>query len=393
MGLMDTTADHRTAAAMAWWSAREVAARSPAPVGVERVAAVTAVGRVLGDGVRAAAASPAFDTAAMDGYATAGDGPWHVVGRSLAGGPRRSTPLTGGLAVEIATGAVVPPGADAVLPYERCRCDNGVVTGARQPRDHIRRAGEDLRPGDEVAPAGRVVTAALLGAAAQAGVDELTVRRRPRVRLLVTGDEVVDRGPQRPGQVRDAVSPLVAALVARAGGDLVERVLLGDDADLLHAWVTAVDADLVVVSGSSSVGPADHLRPVLAGLGAKWHVDGVACRPGHPQALAQVPGRWLVGLPGNPFAALVAGLTILEPAVAALAGREPRPPLRLPVTGDAAPYPHGVRLAPVRIEGGHARVVAGARPGSLRAAAAADALAALDPAWTDGTSAELLPLP
>jgi len=243
-------------------------------------------------------------------------------------------------------------------------------------------------------PAGRVVSAAVLGAAAQAGLYTLSVHRRPRVRLLITGNEVVIDRPPALGQVRDAIIPLVNALLARAGGELVERQLLGDDLDLLRAAIDNTDADLIVVTGSSSIGAADHLRTVLAGLGARWHVDGVACRPGHPQALAEtLDGRWLAGLPGNPFAALVAALTILEPAAAALAGRRPQPPLQLPVTGEAKPYPYGTRLTPVQLDGGYARTVPGARPASLRAAANADALAALNPEWTDGTPAELLPLP
>jgi molybdopterin molybdotransferase len=342
------------------------------------------------------APAPAFDAAAMDGYAVAGAGPWRVVGQVLAGGPTWTGRLTEGCAVEIATGAVVPAGASAVLPYERCERDDGTLRGSyRQNSDHIRRAGEDVQPGDELVPAGRVVSAAVLGAAAQAGIDDVSVHPRPRVCLLVTGDEVVpDTAVPGLGQVRDAMSPMVAALVGRAGGDLVERRLLGDGAVLLRTAIAAAKADLVVVTGSSSVGTADHLRGALDRLGAHWHVDGVQCRPGHPQALATTAdGRWVVGLPGNPFAALAAALTILEPAVAALAGRPPQVPLELPVLGEARLLPHGVRLAPVTLLGGQARIVPGGRSGSLRAAAVADALAVLEPDWTSGTPAALLPVP
>ncbi|GIJ54451.1 molybdopterin molybdotransferase MoeA [Virgisporangium aurantiacum] len=385
---------YRAATGLSWWDAHEVAARAPRALGAERVASAAATGRTLADPVRAVAAAPAFDTAAMDGYAVAGESPWRVVGRVLAGGPAVPDTLSPGTAVEIGTGAVVPPGTRAVIPYERSHHVDDLVTGAIEDRRNIRTAGEDLRPGDEIVPAGRVVTASVLGAIAQAGVDEVTVRRRPRVRLLVTGDEVITGGRPALGQVRDAVSPIAAAVIERAGGDLVDHRHVGDDPDLLHRHVEAAGVDLVVVSGSSSIGAADHLRTVLAVLGARWYVDGVACRPGHPQALAETSdGRWLVGLPGNPFAALVAALTVLEPAVAALAGRAPNPPLRLPVTGDATPYPHGARLVPVHLGGSHARVVPGARPGSLRAAATADALAVLAPDRVDGEPAEILPLP
>jgi molybdopterin molybdotransferase len=377
-----------------WHQARAVAATTPAPLGVERVPLSAAAGLVLAAPVRALVAAPAFDTAAMDGFAVAGCGPWQVVGQVLAGRPGWPGTLAAGEAVEIATGAPVPAAAGAVLPYECCQLDGGTVTGTPQATDHIRRAGEDARAGDELVPPGRVATAAVLGLAAQAGLDELTVHRRPTVAVLVTGDEVVNRGIPGAGQVRDALSPIVAALVARAGGEPVAPRFLRDDARLLRTAIEAADADVVVVTGSSSAGAADHLPSVLADLGARWLVNGVHCRPGHPQALAVTPGgRWIVGLPGNPFAGLVAGLTILEPVVAALAGHQVSTPVTLPVAGAARLYPDGVRLVPVEVCGGQARIIPGARSGSLRTAAAADALAVLDPRWVTGRPAGLLALP
>jgi molybdopterin molybdotransferase len=379
---------------MPWHQARALAATAPVPLGTERTSLAAAAGRVLAAPLRALVAAPAFDTAAMDGFAVAGRGPWRVAGQILAGEPGWPGPLARGDAIEIGTGAVVPPAADLVLPYERCQVDAGLVTGVPEGKDHIRRTGEDARPGDELVPAGRLVTAAVLGAAAQAGVDDLTVYRQPTVGVLVTGDEVVTSGIPGPGQVRDALGPIVAALAGRAGGVPAECRFLRDDADLLRAAIAAIDADVVVVTGSSSAGAADHLPGVLADLGARWLVDGVDCRPGHPQSLAvTAAGRWIVGLPGNPFAGLVAGLTILEPVVAALGGRRLPEPRVLPVTGETRPYPGGVRLAPVRVDGDHARIVPGARSGSLRAAATADALAVLDPHWLTGDPADLLALP
>jgi molybdopterin molybdotransferase len=378
-----------------WRAARAVAAQAPSALNAEQVPLTAGGGRVLAEPVRAAIAAPAFDTAAMDGYAVAGSGPWQVIGQSLAGVPGPTATLRAGSAVEIATGAVVPAGTDAVLPYERSRRDADTVSGVREGRDHIRRAGEDAQPGDEVAPAGRIVSAAVLGAAAQTGVEHLWVRRRPRIGVLVTGDEVLPYGTAPAiGKVRDAVSPMVMAVVARAGGELVEHRLLGDDRDLLQSAIAAAHVDAIVVSGSSSLGAADHLRSVLAELNARWHVDGVRCRPGHPQTLVEtVDGRWVIGLPGNPFAALVAGLTLLEPVVQALSGRTPQSLLRLPLSGDVTPYPSGTRLVPVVLDGGHARTVPGGRAASLRAAAAADAIAVLDPDWTSGSTTDLMLMP
>lgn len=385
---------YRNASGMPWSRARAVAATAPGALGSERVPLAEAAGRVLAEPLRALVPAPAFDTAAMDGFAVAGCGPWRIAGRVLAGGSRWAGALAAGEAVEIATGAIVPASTEAVLPYEVCRAEAGVVSGAREARTHIRRAGEDASAGDELVPAGRIVTAAVLGAAAQAGADELTVHRRPTVAVLVTGDEVVGRGIPGPGQVRDALSPIVTALVSRAGGQPVAYHHLRDDARLLRTAIAAADADVVVVTGSSSAGAADHLTSVLAGLGARWLVNGVRCRPGHPQALAVTPaGRWVVGLPGNPLAGLVAGLTILEPVVASLAGRPLPAPPTLPVTGAVRAYPEGVRLTPVEIRGGQARILPGARSGSLRAAAMADAVAVLEPHWSSGGTAAVLALP
>ncbi|WP_432842860.1 molybdopterin molybdotransferase MoeA [Dactylosporangium sp. CA-092794] len=400
-GVPDVPASGGGVADVPWDVARDQARRLPAALGVERVPVDAAHGRVLAERVCAAVALPGCDIAAMDGYAVAGPPPWRVIGRVFAGpavlAPDAAVPLVPGTAVEIGTGARVPAGATAVVPYERCRRVGAQVTplaGAPGAGAHIRVAGEDARPGDEIVPAGRPLSAAALGAAAQAGVDTLAVRRRPRVHIVVTGDEVVRAGLPGPGLVRDAFGPMVAALAERAGGVVTGRTYLPDDHDALLAAVDTTDADVLVVTGSSSVGAADHLHRVLGRVGARVHVDGVRCRPGHPQVLARAAdGRWLVGLPGNPFAGLVAAVTLLEPVVEALAGRPRRAPAMLPVSGAARSYPLGVRLVPVRVEAAQAVIVPGARPGGLRAVATADALAVIRPDWTPGAVAELVALP
>ena len=390
----------RPGADLEWRMARQVARRTGGPRGVERVTLAGAYGRILAKPVRALVAAPGFDTAAMDGYAVCGDGPWRIVGRVLAGGERWAGALAPGTGVEIATGAMVPPGARAVVPYEHCHAEQShvegtVVVGVLGSRDHIRRVGEDARPGEELVPAGRRINATVIGVAAQSGADLLHVYRQPRVCILVTGDEIVSHGVPGPGQVRDALGPLVNAIVLRGGGAVIGQRRLTDEGSTLHAALRdANSADIVVVTGSSSAGVADHLRDALDRLGARWHVDGVLCRPGHPQALAELgDGRWVVGLPGNPFAGLVAALTLLDPLLGALTGRGPAAQLELPVLGPAGVYPAGVRLVPVSLHGGHARVIEGSRPASLRAAALADAVAVIEPSWRDGDRAELLPLP
>ncbi|HYN95794.1 MAG TPA: molybdopterin molybdotransferase MoeA [Pilimelia sp.] len=378
---------------MRWGQARALARRLGVPLAAERVPLAATDGRVLAEPLCAATALPGFDTAAMDGYAVAGSPPWRLVGRVLAGATAVPV-LRGGTAVEIATGAPVPAGAGAVVPYERAALDGSSVIRLADDRPHIRRAGEDCVPGEELAPAGHPVTAALRGLAAHAGLDLLTVRRRPAVRLLVTGDEVTDRGVPGPGQVRDALGPLIAALLCRVGADLTAAERVPDRRGALGDALGAATENVVIVTGASSVGVTDRLHADLATLGARLHVDGVACRPGHPQTLAEAaPGRWVVGLPGNPYAGLVAALTLLVPLLAGLAGRAAEPRVTGPVVGAVRPLPGATRLVPVRWEGGRLAVVAASRPASLRAAALADAVAVIEPAWVPGAPTELLALP
>ncbi|MBG0562463.1 molybdopterin molybdenumtransferase MoeA [Actinoplanes sp. NEAU-A11] len=378
---------------MAWDQAYAVARDTAGPLPSEPAAVAAATGRVLAEAVLAAVPVPAFDCAAMDGYAVTGAGPWTVVGRVLAGARAGDGSLTSGMAVEIATGAPVPVGAEAVLPYEDCRRDGVTVTGTRGPRDHIRRVGDDGRAGDTVAPAGRVVTATLAAAAVQAGVEQLRAHRRPAVSLLVTGDEVIISGTPGPGQVRDSFTGLVTAVTVRAGGEMRSSRHLRDDPALLRDALDVAGTDVVVVSGSSSAGAADHLHAELDARRATWHVRGVACRPGHPQALARLPdGRWVVSLPGNPYAGLVAALTLLEPLLTALAGRPAAPLARMPVSG-VAEVRQGVRVVPVLFEGGPARIAAAGGAAGLRAAASADALAVLPTGWADREPAVILALP
>ncbi|GAA2698348.1 molybdopterin-binding protein [Actinoplanes palleronii] len=374
---------------MPWAVAHATAGDLARPLPAERTTPDAAIGRILAVPLRAAVAVPAFDTAAMDGYAITGPGPWRVVGRRLAGPGEPVDPLLGGTAIEIGTGAAVPPTTEAVLPYEDSTRHGDLVSGEPR-RPHIRRTGEDLRPGDLLADAGRPVTATMAAAAVQAGVEELHTHRPPAVTLFVTGDEVITSGQPGPGQVRDSFTGLVSAVTARAGGHLLRSTRLPDDPAALADALGRPGAEVVVVSGSSSAGAADHLHRVLTALDATWHVRGVACRPGHPQGLAELPGgRWVVSLPGNPYAGLVAALTLLEPLLAALAGRAAAPPVTAVVTGEARLYAAGVRIVPVT----GTRIRPGARPGSLHTAAAADSLAVLSAAWRSGDPAPRLVLP
>jgi len=384
-----------------WASARIAAYAAPDPLPPDTVPLADALGTTLAAPLVATVSLPAFDCAAMDGYAVgSATGPWRVVGRVLAG-HGIPTPLREDEAVEIATGAPTPVGAVAVLPQEQATVLGAAVHGEVVPDRHLRPAGEDAVAGRQLLPAGTPVTATILGLAAAVGGDVLAVRPRPRVAALLTGDELVHRGLPGDGRVRDAVGPTLPGLVRWLGGEPVLILPVPDTPeDQLAAAVDAADGEVIVTVGGAARGPADRLCGTLARLRARTVVPSVACRPGHPQRLALLPdGRWLVGLPGNPYAALVASLTLLGPLIAGLTGR----PLPVLPTATFAPPSHPThtppgahdfaRVVPVhRISGGRVEPVGHDRPGSLWGAALADALAVVPAGWT-GEPVPLVALP
>lgn len=359
----------------AWDDARAAAYLAVNPLPPVQVALADALGRVLAEPLRAAISLPPFNCSAMDGYAVCGPSPWFVIAHPRAG--KVPLPLGPGTACEVATGAAVPPNTVGVLPYEQAWRTGESVNGPVNPGQHVRQAGEECAAGEEVLPTGTVVGPTVLGLAAAAGHDTLRVRSTPRVLALITGNELLDAGLPSPGRVRDAIGPMLPGLVAWAGGHFEGATRLADSAALLISALHAAEGDIILVSGSSSRGPADHLHSALTDLRAELIVDGVACRPGSPQALARLAtGQLVVGLPGNPLAAFVAFLTLALPAISGLRGR----PLPALTPATALPKSSGLtRLVPVQMRRGDITELPYTRSAMLRGVAAADALAIVAP--------------
>ena len=379
----------------AWPDAHRHAHQAASSLPSEPVALSGAVGRVLASDLVAPMPVPGFSASAMDGWAVAGPGPWHLVGEVTAGHPRRHG-LLAGTAVAVTTGAVVPHGTSAVVRQERGRFAAGVLTPTHPvTRDgDIRHSGEELRSGDLIAPAGTTVTPALVGLAAAAGLDDLCMRRRPQVGLLVLGDELLSSGPARDGRVRDALGVQVPGWVAALGGCVVAQRSVPDRLDATCDAITSCAAEVVITTGGSSVGRHDHVRAALAAIGGRREVDEVAVRPGHPMLLGALPdGRWLVGLPGNPGAAVAAVLTLLSPLLAGLLGR-PEPDLvRIPSGADVGPG-RGLRMVPAVDRAGHAMPARANGPAMLRGwATATHALLVPPEGARVGTAVEALTLP
>ncbi|MDT0307098.1 molybdopterin molybdotransferase MoeA [Streptomyces sp. DSM 44917] len=391
--------DHGGLVTPGWDTARATAHRAVRPLPPRRLPLDLALGHTLAAPLTALTDLPAFDTSAMDGWAVAGPGPWRLAPGPglLAGSAPPSAPLTDGEAVPIATGARLPHGATAVLRSEHGTAADGELRGPTpQPGADIRPRGQECRTGAELLPARSALTPAALGLAAAAGYDQLAVRPRPRAEVLILGDELLFRGLPHDGRVRDALGPMTGPWLTALGAQVLVTRRIGDDADALHEAVAGSRADLVVTTGSTAAGPVDHLRGVLERLGAQLLVSGVAVRPGHPMLLAELPGGTpLVGLPGNPLAAVSGLLTLAAPLLNALADRplpEPRP-ARL--TEEVRGHPRDTRLVPVACpEPGRARPLSYAGPAMLRGIAAASALAVIPPGGAaSGDRVRLLDLP
>ncbi|MBM3567954.1 MAG: molybdopterin molybdotransferase MoeA [Alphaproteobacteria bacterium] len=300
-----------------------------APLGTESVALADAAGRVLAAPVVARLTQPPFDASAMDGYAVrAADAAQipvtlRVIGQSAAGHGFAGR-LNAGEAVRIFTGAPVPAGADAVVIQEDTtrQADQVTIREAARPGRHIRRAGLDFTAGSIGIQAPRRLTARDIGLAAAMNQPWLTLRRRPRIALLATGDELVRPGePLGPDQIVCSNALSLAALIRAAGAEAIDLGIAPDDRSALGRMVEgARGADLLVTIGGASVGDHDLIRDVLGEQGLELDFWQVAMRPGKPLMFGKLGATPMLGLPGNPVSALVCGLVFLRPAIDRLLG-------------------------------------------------------------------------
>ncbi|MDX2357911.1 NTP transferase domain-containing protein [Dietzia sp. PP-33] len=336
-------------------------------------APLDAMGAVLAAALVTVDPMPREPVSAMDGYALSGPGPWRLTEPARRAGDGSPVILPPGAAAPIATGAPAPTGTDRVLRHELVEVSpdgsGPPVVGALPAAagvDDLRPVGEDWPAGHELAPAGTTLDAALASAGLSAGLSAVSVRGPVRAVIVTTGDEVLPAdspSPLPPGRIRDTVGPLLGPVLTRAGfvtGPGGPAAHCPDTADAVDALVSgAPDAvaragsgDVLVLVGATGRGVADHLRPALRHAGARIVLDGVRVRPGGSQIVAVLPdGRVLVGLPGNPLAAISAAATTGRALVDALTGRE-RPPVLTRVAGlDGLAAPTRARVLPARPDG------------------------------------------
>jgi molybdopterin molybdotransferase len=310
--------------------------------GWERVAVRGALGRVLAEDIIAPYNVPAHDNSAMDGYAVRaqdlradGETVLSVVGTAFAGRPFSGI-VGAGQAVRIMTGASIPQGADTIVVQEVARREHDqVFIPAGQKRgQNLRRAGEDLTEGGVALAAGNRCGPAELGLIASLGIAEVAVRRRLRVAILSTGDEIASIGrPLGPGEVYDSNRYTLFGALSRLGCELVDMGVIPDRPEALEAAFrdAAASADVVITSGGVSVGEADFIREMMSRLGevAFWKL---AIKPGRPMAFGHIGNAVLFGLPGNPVAVMVTFYQFVQDALLTLMGVSPLPPAeRFPV--------------------------------------------------------------
>ena len=335
-------------------------------VSTERIPVRAALGRVLRQDALAVLASPPFDKAAMDGYAIGEDGEngeLRLVETVPAGRVGATELLLPGTVVKVMTGAPVPAGTVRVVPWEDAQ-ESGAVVRVRR-RGHARnvcRRGEDLRPGERLLSAGRILSAVDLANLIASGVTEVDVSRPLGIDIVSTGDEIVATPAElAPGKILDANGPLLAALAREAGFAVRGETHVPDDR---NATVAAIRdglgrADFVVLSGGVSGGERDFVGEAVASLGMELRFTRVAVKPGRPLTFAAEGARAIFGLPGNPVAVFLTFHLFVRRAAARLLGAdisstELRLPLRSAVRRRAS---HRVAYLPARLVGGEVEPV------------------------------------
>lgn len=317
----------------------------------EEVATLDALGRVLSQSVCSTLDVPPADNSSMDGYAVrVGDladaGRWLTVSQRIPAG-FVGQPLATGTVARIFTGAQIPPGADAVVMQENCESMTGLqgqtqvrFATAPRPGQWIRQQGEDVRQGAEVLTAGRRLDPAALGMAASVGAATLWVRRRPRVALFSTGDELVMPGhPLKPGAIYNSNRFMLQGLLKAAGCEVIDLGIVPDQLEATQQALRSAAAatDLIITSGGVSMGEEDHLRPALQTEG-RLDLWQVAIKPGKPLAFGAVrsmAGETLyIGLPGNPVSSFVTFLLAVGPVLRVLQGMAGELPSAWPLRAD-----------------------------------------------------------
>jgi molybdopterin molybdotransferase len=340
--------------------ARKIILDSVVPLGMEKVEILSAVGRVLAEDVAAPWDMPLWDNTAMDGYAVSSDdcpaGATLKLAGFLPAGGHMTTEVERGSAVKIMTGAPIPPGADAIVPYEETeeRGEQVLIKTAVKRGDHIRFKGEDVKTGETVLPLGTLLRPSEISMLASFGKIFVPVHRRVRVAILSTGDELMEPGETLvPGKIINSNSLALAAAVKQAGGIPVMLGIARDNRESLREKMAeGLKADVLITSAGVSAGDCDYVRDVLDELmvtQAFWKVD---IKPGRPTAFGLRDGKPVFSLPGNPVSSLLTFEEFVRPALLKMMGhcRVLRPLVKATLKGGVSKKPGRVNFIRVAVE-------------------------------------------
>ncbi len=381
-----------------WDEARKVAGSLGRQLPHEDLPLALATNRVLAQDCLALCDLPTYTTSSMDGWAVSGDGPWKIVGDVKAGAPYEKN-LDSGTAVRIATGAVIPHGTFGVVRWEVVEVNDDYVRADARAGADIRPAGEECRKGEVLASHGTKLTPSFVGLLAACGYDGVDVVRKPRVSLLLLGDELLLSGLPHGGRVRDSLGPQLPGWLDRLGAEIVTTRYVTDElTSVIDAISESLECDLLITTGGTADGPRDHIHNALESLNATMVIDRVKSRPGHPMLLAQIPHRGksvpILGLPGNPQSAIVGLMSIGAPLIDSLLGRD-TPDLESVPTQDELVAPKDfTRLVLGNLNDGHFEMGEHLGSAMLRGLAASTGFAVIKSGTTPaGGEVRWLPLP
>lgn len=370
-----------------WDEARALAYELPDALPAHPVPLADALDRTVAGDLLALHPMPHYASSAMDGWAVAGSPPWIFA--------EPGSRLTAGQAVPIVTGGLIPAGTKAVLRSESGQLRNdddglpvlvlGPESRPGEPKNgqHIRPMAQEAAVAEVLIKSGTRLNPAHLSLAALGGADDLQVLGKPLVKLVLTGDEVVASGIPAAGTVRDAFSPQLPAVVSLLGGTVVGLERANDTLESILAALEdspELPADVLITTGGTGNSSADFLRQAIAAMGGTIHINSIAMRPGHPTLLAELPdGRFLVGLPGNPLAAMVALLSVAAPLLAKLGSAAMPGTFEVPCGTPIKEFQGPTRLMPYRLVYGLASPCAYTDSAMMRGLAAADGIMVVPP--------------
>ena len=365
-----------------WFKAREFSYKVASILQTKIVKISSCLNLTLATNLKSLHPLPPFDTSMMDGYAVCGDSPWKIVGTILAGG--KDIEIKSGEAVAIATGAKIPQNTFAVLRHEHAKLDEKILTLKEEilltKGKDIRRKGEESDIGEDILKSGLAINPAVIGLAASCGYDELEVFENPIIDCLILGDELLNEGLPKEGKIRDSLSMQIPGWIKNSDAIIGEVKRVPDDLEKTIKAINNSNANIVLTTGGTAKGPVDHIHPAIKALNGHIFIDEVKVRPGHPMLLAEFgTNKFLVGLPGNPLAAVVAFISLALPVIRKMQGRNLENLEKIKINKDVPAPENEHRLFPVKIENNEATPVQHWGSAMLRGVAQSNAFVIVPP--------------